>query len=152
MWNGCLIGKRQPHSVCILNSFIGEHLACRHFAKLLFSQMPLRQIPFSQIAYAKCHYAKCNYAKFNYAMVIEFLFCCAIMRVIYTVFTTVFNVFTVYLRMRVVDTVFTYEGSIYCIQGRRVIRAWGCLSPQIKLSRAKNNDTLCTVQCASPPK
>ena len=23
--------------------------------------------------------------------------------------------------------------------------------PQIKLSREKNNDTLCTVQCASPP-
>ena len=38
-------------------------------------------------------------------------------------------------------------------QGRRVIRAWGCLSPpQIKLSLAKNNDTLCTVQCSSPLK
>ena len=33
-------------------------------------------------------------------------------------------------------------------QGRRVIRAWGLKPPQIKLSRAKNNDTLCTVQCS----
>ena len=54
-------------------------------------------------------------------MVIEFLFCCAIMRVVYTVFTTVFNAFTVFTYMRVVHTVFTtvftYEGSklIYCI-------------------------------------
>ena len=34
-------------------------------------------------------------------------------------------------------------------QGRRVIRAWGLkpTPPPIKLSRAKNNDTLCTVQC-----
>ena len=53
------------------------------------------------------------------------------MKVVYTVFITVFTYEGVYTVFTTVFTVFTYGGSIYCIQGRSdpVSQVSKCLGP-----------------------
>ena len=67
---------------------------------------------------------------------------------------TITYVRTLYLHstnVQYINVTYEFIGTVQYLQGRRVIRAWGAWAPQIKLSLAKINDTLYTVQCSSPP-